>query len=169
MFTGGLMTEEMGLEEINNETFINHFLYILFIFMMVILFLNVFTGISIDAVSELIKNSVADGVSNKIEYVDKIEEIMTNNNNKFLFLVRKFFFSFDSLIRKIYLCTDSKSNGEKEEKFTKKKNVIVDFYSRTANFFQECLQNFRNIKYDSNNLMEKVEIVSKRNYYYYYK
>ncbi|CAF1036230.1 unnamed protein product [Brachionus calyciflorus] len=179
MFTGGLMTEDMGLEEINGDSFINHFVYILFIFMMVILFLNVFTGISIDAVSELIKNSVADGISNKIEYVDKIEEIMTNTNNKFLFIVRKLFVILDTMIRKIYSLKERKSNEKK---------ITCKLFSKMTIFFDECKKNYKNskktdreensnqfsekldklnkliieLKSESNNILEKLEIISKR-------
>ena len=42
---------------------------------MPILFLNVFTGISIDEISTLIERSEAENIATKIEYVYKFESI----------------------------------------------------------------------------------------------
>ena len=75
-FTAGqVATDDMGLDEFNANNFINYFIYGLFIIIMPILFLNVFTGISIDEISTLIERSEAENIATKIEYVYKFESI----------------------------------------------------------------------------------------------
>jgi len=70
---GNIITENMGVEVFNLHSFVNFLIYGLFIFIMTILFINIFTGISIDEIQKLIKHSEAQITSRKIEYVFKLE------------------------------------------------------------------------------------------------
>ena len=76
MLTAGQVTADgMGIEVFNWHNFINYFILVLFIIIMPILFMNVFTGISIDEISTLIERSEADNIATKIEYVHNIESL----------------------------------------------------------------------------------------------
>jgi hypothetical protein len=72
---GGLNIGEMGVTEVNRISFINYVIYGCFIFVMTILFVNIFTGISIDEIQSLIKHSEAQIQSRKIDYVFKLESL----------------------------------------------------------------------------------------------
>jgi len=86
LLVGGLSTENMGMEEFNSYSFINYLIYGCFIFMMTILFINIFTGISIDEIQSLIHHSEAQIQSRKIEYVFKIESLKNRYFKKIPFL-----------------------------------------------------------------------------------
>ena len=60
---GGLNTEEMDIEIINEKTLVNYIIYGCFIFFMPILFLNIFQSISIGEIQNLYKESEANEVS----------------------------------------------------------------------------------------------------------
>ncbi|CAF0878346.1 unnamed protein product [Brachionus calyciflorus] len=75
MTIGNVGTDDMGIDRIN-DNLINFFVYLLFIFLMPILFLNIFTGISIDEIKNLIENCDAENISNKIEYTKKFDKIV---------------------------------------------------------------------------------------------
>jgi Leucine-rich repeat (LRR) protein len=79
---GGITTESMGLEELNSLSFINFIIYGLFIFIMTILFINIFTGISIDEIQSLIQHSEAQIQTRKINYVFKIETLNVRYFNR---------------------------------------------------------------------------------------
>jgi len=72
---GGIEIDEMGIDEFNSVSYTNFFIYGFFIFIMTILFINIFTGISIDEVQKLIDHSAAEKQSRKIEYVFKLESL----------------------------------------------------------------------------------------------
>ncbi|CAF0988738.1 unnamed protein product [Brachionus calyciflorus] len=74
MMIGSLETEEMGINVINSFSFINFIIYGAFIYFISILMLNIFTGISIDEVSEMFKTADKDDSMNTIEFIIKIEE-----------------------------------------------------------------------------------------------
>jgi hypothetical protein len=65
----------MGIEEITAQSLVNFIIYGCFIFIMTILFINIFTGISIDEIQGLIQHSEAQIQSRKIDYVFKIETL----------------------------------------------------------------------------------------------
>jgi hypothetical protein len=86
---GGLSTENMGIKELNSYSFINYIIYGCFIFIMTILFINIFTGISIDEIQSLIEHSEAQKRSRKIDYIFKLEALYWSyfrvfNQNKFI-------------------------------------------------------------------------------------
>jgi hypothetical protein len=83
MVIGNDDTENMGIDQLKSENLINFVIYGLFIFMIPILFINIFTGIAIDAIEELIENSEANIIIKKIEYVFKWDAIVQDKNNKF--------------------------------------------------------------------------------------
>jgi len=83
MMNGGLTVSGMGIDdEINWLNLVNYIIFGCFIFIMPMLFINIFTAVSIDEVQKLIKIAEAENVSNKIEYVYKIEAFF--NRYKFL-------------------------------------------------------------------------------------
>jgi DNA repair exonuclease SbcCD ATPase subunit len=88
---GGLSMENMGIEYINEKTLVNYLIYACFIFVMPIMFLNIFQSISIDEMKNLYDESEANEIKNKVEYIFLVEE------TKESFLFRK----FSGLISKI--------------------------------------------------------------------
>ena len=88
MLIGNLETKDMGLDTLNWDSIINFVIYGCFIFVMPILFLNIFTGISIDEVKNMFDNSLAESVEVKIEYVKKVKFLM-HILDKFYKIVRK--------------------------------------------------------------------------------
>ena len=82
-------TVDRGIDNIVPENIVNFVLYGLFIFLIPILFINIFTGIAINAIEELIENSEANSIINKIEYVFKWDAIIKKKNFKvFYFLLQ---------------------------------------------------------------------------------
>lgn len=89
MVIGNDGTDNMGIANIVPENMINFILYLTFLFMVPILFINIFTGIAINAIEELIENSEANIIMNKIEYVFRWESIIKKSNHKwFYFLIQ---------------------------------------------------------------------------------
>ena len=86
---GNAPTADMGINNIVPENMINFFIYGLFIFLMPILFINIFTGIAINAIEELIENSEANSIIQKIEYVFKWDAIIKKKNFKFFYFFLK--------------------------------------------------------------------------------
>jgi len=76
MFLGGLETEGIDNEMVDLNGFVNFFICSLFIFLMPVLFINVFTAISIDEIQKFIQMSQAKNVAIKIDYVIKFDSIL---------------------------------------------------------------------------------------------
>jgi uncharacterized protein (DUF2344 family) len=85
-------TENLGLDNLNKNNFINYFIYGLFLFIMPILFINIFTGISIDEVQALIDRSKAENIAIKINYVHNFDLIKSKyfGCKPILFLINAF-------------------------------------------------------------------------------
>jgi len=79
MLLANIETDEMGIDSFNWENSVNFIIYGCFILIMPILFINIFTGVSIDEVKRLIENSRAEHASNKIEYIFTIESILDDD------------------------------------------------------------------------------------------
>jgi hypothetical protein len=75
MTVGQVGTDDMGVDRLTANNFIDFFIYALFIFIMPIMFINIFTGISIDEIQTLINLSEAQNVSENIDYVLKFESL----------------------------------------------------------------------------------------------
>ena len=84
--TGSLATEQMGIETLQWKTSVNFLIFVLFIFFMTILFINIFTGISIGEVQDLIQNADAEIIETRIKFVLNWEKI---SNSKILKLLRR--------------------------------------------------------------------------------
>jgi len=80
MLVGNLETEDMGIENLDLNNMINFLIYGCFIFLMPILFINIFTGISIDEVKTMIEESEAKNIAKKIEFVNKINKLWETDN-----------------------------------------------------------------------------------------
>lgn len=132
MMIGSLETENMGINEMNSFSFINFIVYGVFIYFMSILLLNIFTGISIDQVSELFKTAERDDCLNKIDFILKIEKF---KKIKIIGLfLKKIDFSlivFDKIIREVinyfkenfYKCI---ANGKSQKNYTVKQNLTSE-------------------------------------------
>ena len=93
MTVGQISTDGMGIDYLTGNNFINFFIYGLFIFIMPIMFINIFTGISIDEIQTLINRSEAQNISERIDYVFKFETLKSFKGNFLIFiLVFCFFF-----------------------------------------------------------------------------
>lgn len=76
MLLANLETDEMGIDSFSSENSVNFIIYGFYILIMPILFISIFTGISIDEVKNIIENSHAEHASNKIEYIFTVETIL---------------------------------------------------------------------------------------------
>jgi hypothetical protein len=150
MFLGDLETNEMGI----NELGINFLLYAFFIFLMPILFINIFTGISIDEIQKIIENSEAENISYRIEYVDKIESFRKIIIiNKFMNLL---YYLLQTIIRH-RLELKMKINSKK----IKNTKIIDGFKSKEERLIRDRLNNITNdlnqIKYLLQNKLDNVD------------
>jgi len=136
LLVGDINTDNMGIKEFNSYSFINFFIYGCFIFMMTILFINIFTGISIDEIQSLIKHSQAEIQSRKIEYIFKIEAL----NDRYF---KKLSLNFNCLSR--FIMFIKKNNNHVEET-----NKIFNNNNKTNNINDE----FEQVKINNNKIAE---------------
>ena len=108
----------MGIQELNWYSSVNFLIYGLFIFIMTILFINIFTGISIDEIQRLIQHSEAHIQSRKIDYVFKVEKL---NERYFLKNYRKIIKLFNEHCKCLKSILKKFGNF-----FTKIKKVLVN-------------------------------------------
>jgi Leucine-rich repeat (LRR) protein len=128
MAIGIISPTGMGITNLNAESLIDFLIYGIFIFIMPILFINIFTGIAIDEIRQLVDNSKVEIISTKIEFVYQIEPY-----REYLF-----FKKFESLLKLI------------DESFGKMKKKIKKF-----NYLTKAIENFRKTKLEKE---EKEEI-----------
>jgi Leucine-rich repeat (LRR) protein len=83
---GGIATSEMGIDMIQGSNFVNYIIYGCFIFIMPIMFFNILTAISLDAIGDMMINASDDIILNKIDYFELKEfynnHIMENKEDK---------------------------------------------------------------------------------------
>lgn len=133
MFLGDLETNEMGI----NELGINFLLYGFFIILMPILFINIFTGISIDEIQKIIENSEAENISYRIEYVNKIESFRKT------IILNKFINLLYYLLQKI-IKHKLEFKNEINSKKIKKTKIIDGFKSKEERLIHDRLNNITN-------------------------
>ncbi len=121
---GQMSVDNMGIDYLQSASLLNFFIYCCFLFIMSILFMNIFTGIALDALQDMMENSEAESVSTKKEYVFLMEKLS--------FKFQKFKYKLDDQIEKVnqffesklvepvgkfyygYLRKDLSENGKKE-------------------------------------------------------
>jgi Leucine-rich repeat (LRR) protein/uncharacterized membrane protein len=165
---GGLNTEQMGIEIINEKTLVNYIIYGCFIFFMPILFLNIFQSISIGEIQNLYEESEANEMRKKIEYIFVLEEIKKNPRLPFLDTIFRESDSFmkavvtfiEDLIEKIVKNTRKSKKMKNDEANSHDTNLIKiinskinQFTNKTASSEKQMEQNFKDIKVK----IEKVE------------
>jgi Leucine-rich repeat (LRR) protein len=184
LLVGGISTENMGIKELNSYSFINYIIYGCFIFIMTILFINIFTGISIDEIQSLIEHSEAQKRSRKIDYIFKLEALYCSyfkifNQNKFIIklfqLIAKPFKKFINFMKKIIIKVKDNllvkivnDNLSKLIKFMSKKisyllsKLFKIFCEPIVNYFQESWKKYNDkvqVKNNNNsNNISKEEI-----------
>jgi hypothetical protein len=70
---GGISVSQMGIDIIQGSNWVNYFIYGCFIFIMPIMFFNILTSVSLDAIGDMIKNASDNIVWNKIHYFEIID------------------------------------------------------------------------------------------------
>lgn len=105
---GNIEVDDMGIESLGKNSLVNFIIYAIFVFIIPILVINIFTGITSDELQNLIENSVEKASLTKIYYIEKIE--IAKNMKFFGFFVCK----AENLVVSI-------------QNF---KNVIMKFFSR---------------------------------------
>ena len=158
--TGQLGTDEMGIDSIGSDNFVNYLIYGCFIFVMPILFFNTFTGIAINEITELFKNSEAENISTKIEYVFKLENLREKIEDKRIQTCVNFCENFLKKNNKFWSWISKKL---KHLKFIKEN--IEKLKTKNKNSTNESLtdENYFNILFLSeirklNNKIENVEV-----------
>jgi hypothetical protein len=131
MSVGNVETEGLGLDRLNKHSFINYIIYGLFLFLMPILFINIFTGISIDEVKDLIDRSKAENIAIKINYVHNFELIKSTYCccRPIMFLINsfeKFLKIFIDLYQSIKDCVFGVDYFKKTYENSKKKDKEED-------------------------------------------
>jgi hypothetical protein len=83
---GGIATSQMGIDMIQGSNLVNYIIYGCFIFIMPIMFFNILTAISLDAIGDMMENASDDIILNKINYFELKEfynkHIMENKEDK---------------------------------------------------------------------------------------
>ena len=98
MLAGQITTTGMGINELNQNTIIDFIIFGIFIFIIPILFINIFTGISIDEIRKLIDNSKNEIIIAKIDYVYKLETHKIFNSKTVKTLLDRFYQRYDKFI-----------------------------------------------------------------------
>jgi hypothetical protein len=175
---GGISTENMGIEFIEGKTLVNYLIYACFIFIMPIMFLNIFQSISIGEVQNLFENSEANEVRTKIEYVLIFEKLKTFQNfprlNRFFSRVDHYILKFnkflaEKIIKKIkkliknqkpnQLIEESKSDSN--EKSMEKK--IESLNSKINQLINQSFENRMSEKIEKiESKMEKIEKIDSK-------
>jgi len=157
MLIGNLETTNMGIDTFSWDSIINFVIYGCFIFVMPILLLNIFTGISIDEVKNMFDNSLAESVEVKIEYIKKVKFLM-HKLDKFYKKVRK-----NSKLKK--------KNGENNffsklpvnirsfVKISGKKNEIDE--EKKADLTQ-IMEELKTLKFTIQNIEENIKEINKK-------
>jgi hypothetical protein len=154
---GVITTEDMGMYELNSRSFINFLIYGCFIFIMTILFINIFTGISIDEIQYLIQHSDAEIQSRKIEYCFKIE-ILTDRYfkkiyQKFKIIQKKVFYFFSKLFDRYKCLKFILMSFRKVSDISK---ILIDFIKKIIEFILDKLRHlFKCIKEYSKDCWQK--------------
>jgi hypothetical protein len=136
LFSMGQATlDNMGIDYLQSSSLLNFFIYSCFIFIMSILFMNIFTGIALDALQDMMENSEAESVSIKIEYVFLMEklsftfQVIKNKLDDKIEKANQFF--EDKLVAPVqtfychYLSKDLSVKAKKKEFVTKDTNEIM--------------------------------------------
>jgi Leucine-rich repeat (LRR) protein len=174
---GNLETDDMGIEVIDEKTLVNYIIYACFIFIMPIMFLNIFQSISIGEIQKLYEDSEANEIRKKIEYIFLMEEIKSLPCLKSavdrVFAVVGFFMGkvnyltekISTFLEKILIKDKSEkreSNATHSKEMSFDNNLVKDINgninqltSRANLSDQRMEQNFEDI----NNRMEKMENV----------
>jgi Leucine-rich repeat (LRR) protein len=139
---GGISTENMGIEFIEGKTLVNYLIYACFIFIMPIMFLNIFQSISIGEVQKLFEDSEANEVRTKIEYVLLFEKLKTFKD---LPRLKSFFSRVDLLIlmfnnvlfEKVFKkLTNNKNSNESHTNVSSEKSIETKIESLNAKIKQ---------------------------------
>ena len=78
---GNYDNDQMGLDDFSIN--INYIIYLLLLFLLPFLIINIFLGITIDELRRMIEDSRNHNIRLRCEYALKIQDVLVNNNNKF--------------------------------------------------------------------------------------
>jgi len=153
---GNLETDDMGIEIINEKTLVNYIIYACFIFIMPILFLNIFQSISIGEIQQLYEDAEANEIRNKIEYIFLVEAV---KNIKYF--PNCIFVRLDCFMRivnciiekiKIHFSEKRESNATHSKEKSLDNNLIKDINGKINAIDKKVEQNFDDIKTRMENL-----------------
>jgi chromosome segregation ATPase len=180
MTVGQIAASGMGINELNSESLINFIIYGIFIFIMPILFINIFTGIAIDEIRQLVDNSKIEIISAKIEFVYKIEPL---REYMFFKILESFLKWIDESLGKMkkniekfnYLTKAiedfRKTKLEKEEK-DEIKDMLIEQEDKISKLLNELKQNSslmqsqfnlidKKLDKKMNNMEEQIKVLNK--------
>ncbi len=187
MLNGNMSPTGMGIDHLNSSSLINFLIYGLFIFLMPILLINIFTGISIDEIRKLIDNSKIEVDTIKIDYIYTLESFNISKylkwmeilldwvGNKYNWLV-KFFFKLKYLQEvndkyKIKLKFDANNEDDEENDIkkmiirqeTKTKRLLIEFnqvfflIQNKFDFIDKRIEKFMRIDEKMERMDERIE------------
>ena len=101
---GGISVSQMGIEMIQGSNWVNYFIYGCFIFIMPIMFFNILTAVSLDAIGDMMKNASDNIILNKIHYFE-IKEFYFDIDwiGKNVIKINEIFYSVENYISEIKL------------------------------------------------------------------
>jgi Leucine-rich repeat (LRR) protein len=150
MVIGNDGTDNMGLDNMVPENIINYLIYLCFIFLIPILFINIFTGIAINAIDDLIENSEANIVMTKIEYIFKWDAIIKKTHHKWFYFVLQILLKVILKLKKVVIFFENISISS--TRFLKGE---TNYLARTyANYKKN---KFTNEKLDNKNQIEELD------------
>ncbi len=150
MAIGAIQPDKMGITSLIQESLINFIIYGIFIFIMPILFINIFTGIAIDELRELLKKSEIEIISIKIDYVYEIDQYYKLENYEFKILgnINNFFDKFIITLLKFKWFDNNVKNYknkslEKDEKIKddELKNILIELEEKNYRILSELKHN----------------------------
>jgi Leucine-rich repeat (LRR) protein len=131
---GGIATSQMGIDMIQGSNFVNYIIYGCFIFIMPIMFFNILTAISLDAIGDMMENASDDIILNKIDYFELkfyIEYLMaTQEDKKFSYRIGRIISEINEIIYNVHdFIYEGRyfPNGVKLPSFKLLKNLAFDY------------------------------------------
>ncbi|CAF0890815.1 unnamed protein product [Brachionus calyciflorus] len=148
MGVGSLDTEDMGIENINELGFINCLLYATFIFIMPIMLMNIFIGISNEELEKVYDLADVETIILKFEYVLKVKD--------------NIFYKLFSKLKKALKVDHFEFKVER--KLNEVKGKFLDFVNKNS-YISDTIKNYKiknNFKYKTAEGNKKKKIVSER-------
>lgn len=139
---GGPVADVMGLGDgLTSANMVNYFLYLLFSFIICIFLFNIFIGIGVDQIGEIINNSEVQNLKIKVDYVLEIEDFLTTMMKRIGAILnrpilRQLFFVYRILqwIMSLIVCDEYEPNKSRRSVERRQRGT---FMSMLINYYEQ--------------------------------